>query len=140
MRRSKITCLFDFFLYLLIISSTAVVTYFLWTRIHWLLAIILALPVYRVIGYRLISLTAPLYNWLTPENKAWWIGCKALHDGDHDTASRMFESIERWDEGDCVNLQECCKNIGDGKSKSPKDDLDNATSKLKENENCFKEI
>lgn len=127
MRRSKITCFFDFFLYLLIISSTVVVTYFLWTRIHWLLAIILAFPIYRVIGYPFIFLTTPLYDWLTPENKAWSIACKALFECDHDRASRMFEAIERWDEGDCTALQECCNGMRDGKSTSSNDDSDNAT-------------
>ena len=112
LRKSKITCVFDFFLYLLIIGSAILVAYFLWTRVHWLLAIILAFPIYRVIGYPIIFLTAPLYNWLTPENKAWSIFCKALHEGDDDTASRLMEAIERWDDGgDCVDLQECCKRI-----------------------------
>ena len=119
LRRSKITCVFDFFLYLLSFGITVVITYFLWTRIHWLLAIILAFPIYRVIGYPFIFLTAPLYNWLTPENKAWSIFCKALHEGDDDTASRLMEAIERWDDGgDCVDLQECCKRVRDGKSTS----------------------
>lgn len=29
-----------------------------------------------------------------------------------------MEAIERWDEGDCVDLQECCKRMKDGKSTS----------------------
>lgn len=119
MRRSKITCIFDFFLYLLFFVITGVIIYFLWIRIHWLLAIILAFPIYRVIGYSITFLTAPLYNWLTPENKLWSIGCKAIFDYDNDTALKALETIERWNEdGDCAELQECCKCISECKSES----------------------
>jgi hypothetical protein len=70
-----------------------------------------------VIGYSITFLTAPLYNWFTPENKVWSIGCKAMFDFDDDTASKAFEAIERWnDDGDYVELQECCKRIKYGKS------------------------
>ena len=117
LRKSKITCVFDFFLYLLIISSSIVIAYFLWTRVHWLLAIILAFPIYRVVGYSFIFLTAPLYNWLTPENKAWSIFCKTMDDVDSYPSSAMMEAIERWnDGGDSAELLECCKRIKDGNS------------------------
>lgn len=123
MRKSKITYVFDFFLYLLFFGSTGIITYFLWTRVHWLLAIILAFPIYRVIGYPIIFLTAPLYNWLTPENQLWSIGCKAMFDFDDDIASKAFEAIERWDDGgDCEDLKECYKCTKDEKlmrSKEP---------------------
>ena len=123
LRKSKITCVLDFFLYLLIIGSVILIAYFLWTRVHWLLAIILAFPIYRVIGYSIIFLTAPLYNWLTPENKAWSIFCKTMDEVDSYTSSTMMEAIERWnDGGDCVDLQECCKRVRDGKSTSLNED------------------
>jgi len=128
LRKSKITCVFDFFLYLLIIGSAILIAYFLWTRAHWLLAIILAFPIYRVIGYSIIFLTAPLYNWLTPENKAWSIFCKTMDEVDSYTSSTMMEAIERWnDGGDCVDLQECCKRVRDGKSTSLNEDSSKAT-------------
>jgi hypothetical protein len=117
MRRSKITCVFDFFLYLLFFGSTGIISYFLWTRVHWLLAIILAFPIYRVIGYPIIFMTAPLYNWLTPENKAWSIACKAFYEDDHDTFSRMSEALDIWDkDGDSVNLWEFCELIKNEKT------------------------
>jgi len=99
LRKSKITCVLDFFLYLLIIGSAILIAYFLWTRVHWLLAIILSFPIYRVIGYSIIFLTAPLYNWLTPENKAWSIFCKTMDEVDSYTSSTMMEAIERWNDG-----------------------------------------
>jgi hypothetical protein len=128
LRKSKITCVFDFFLYLLIIGSASLITYILWKRIHWLLAIILAFPIYRVIGYFIIFLTAPLYNWLTPENKAWSIFCNTMDDVDSNTSSIIMEAIERWnDGGDCSDLQECCKRVRDGKSTSLNTDMSKVT-------------
>ena len=110
LRKSKITHVFDFFLYLIIIGSAILIAYFLWTKVYWLLAIILAYPIYRVIGYPLILLTAPLYYWLTPENKAWSLFIKDLHEGDTCTASKVKEAIEKWNNcGNCEDLQECCQ-------------------------------
>ena len=123
LRKSKITCVFDFFLYLLFIGITVIITYILWTKVHWLLAIILAYPIYRVIGYPIIFITAPLYDWLTPEWKAWSIFCKALDQGDNYTSSIMQEAIDRWDEkGDLTYLQESCKLVKDRKSMFLNDD------------------
>jgi len=135
LRKSKLTCIFDFILYLLFFASTGVITYFLWTKLHWILAIILAYPIYRVIGYPIILLTAPLYNLLTPENKLWSIFCSALHEGDNHTASKMKEAIERWNNcGDQSYLQEYSKRVKVGQSSSLNDDSTKANFEVCTNE------
>ena len=135
LRKSKLTCIFDFILYILFFASTGVITYFLWTKLHWILAIILMYPIYRVIGYPIILLTAPLYNLLTPENKAWSIFCNALHEGDNHTASKMKEAIERWNNcGDQSYLQEYSKQVKVGQSSSLNDDSTKAIVEVCTNE------
>jgi hypothetical protein len=119
LRRSKITYAMDiFFLYPLIFINTFIIIYFLWINTHWLLAILLMYPIYRVIGNLIIDLTTPLYNLLTPENKAWSKYCKAIYKFDLETTEILEDAIEKWDNGgDCKSLRESCKQIKLKKSK-----------------------
>ena len=108
MRKSEITLFWDFIRHLLIIIGTFTVLYFLWTRVHWLLAIILILPVYIVVLNFFGFLTLPLY-FFTPERRAYSNAEKALIKGDTSTALQIMKEYEN------------------GKSTTPNNDLDNTT-------------
>ena len=94
MHKSEVTCFWDFVRHLLIISGTIAVLYVSWTRVHWLLAIILALPVYVVMLNIVGLLTLPLY-FLTPERKVASKAWKAIDEGDFNTASEILDEYEK---------------------------------------------
>ena len=93
MRKSEVTLFWDFTRHLLIMTGTVIVTYFLWTRVHWLLAAILFIPVYVVMLNLFGFLTLPLY-FLTPECKVFSSAEKALLKGDTSTALQIIEEYE----------------------------------------------
>lgn len=93
MRKSEVTLFWDFIRHLLIMTCTFVVTYFLWTRVHWALAVILILPIYIVMLNFFGFLTLPLY-YFTPERKAYSSAEKALIKGDTDTALQIMKEYE----------------------------------------------
>lgn len=94
MDKSVLTWFLDLVRHLLIISGTVAVLCLSWTRVHWPLAIILAIPVYVVMFYLADFLTLPLY-FLTPEHKVVSRALKAIEDGDFSTALRVMEAHEK---------------------------------------------
>ena len=92
MRESKVTILWDIIRHLLVLVSTLVTLYFLWTRIHWLFVIIVAVPVYFVMRIIFAFLTLPFYS-LTPESKLLSMAEKALDKGD--SGAKILEAYER---------------------------------------------
>jgi hypothetical protein len=94
MRKSKTTTFYDLIRYLLILSGTVITFYFLWTKIHPVLAILAAIPVYIVMLNLFGFLTLPLY-FFTPESKAASRALKAAEEGDTSISSRIIEAYEK---------------------------------------------
>ena len=111
MHKSEVTCFWDLIRYLLIITSTIIITYFLWTKVHWLLAVVFVIPVYIVMLNLFGFLTLPLY-YFTPERRTASNTMDAIEKGDIDTALKIVEGYEN----DEVTLSN--------------DDLDNATAEV----------
>jgi lipoprotein NlpI len=99
MRKSKVTILWDLIRHLLILVSTVVPLYFLWIRIHWVLAIIVAIPVYIVMRIIFGFLTLPLYV-LTPETMVCSMVLKAADKGDD--SSVLLEAYEKGELWHCI--------------------------------------
>lgn len=99
MRKSKVTIFWDFIRHLLILVSTVVALYILWIRVHWVLAILVAIPVYIVMRIILGFLTLPLY-FLTPETKVYSMVEKASDKGDDPSA--LLEAYEKGELGRCT--------------------------------------
>ncbi len=94
MRKSVITWFLDIVRHLLIITGTVTVLCLSLTRVHWLLAIILAIPVYVVMFHLVDFLLLPLY-FLTPEHRVVSMALKAIEEGDFSTALRVLEAYEK---------------------------------------------
>lgn len=94
MRKSEVTTFWDLLRHLLITIATVIVVYVLWTRIHWLLAVILLFPVYVVMLNFFGFLTLPLY-YFTPERKAYSSAEKALIEGDTSRALQIMKDYEK---------------------------------------------
>jgi len=105
MRESKVTIFWDFIRHVLVLVSTVVALYFLWTRIHWVLAIIVAIPVYIVMRIIFGFLTLPLY-FFTPERKVLSMAEKALDKGDG-SALKILEAYEKGNSG--KRIKENCQ-------------------------------
>jgi Flp pilus assembly protein TadD len=99
MRKSKVTIFWDFIRHLLILVSTVVALYFLWIRINWVLAIIVAIPVYIVMRIIFGFLTLPLYV-LTPETMVCSMALKAADKGGDSSA--LLEAYEKGEFGHCI--------------------------------------
>ncbi|MHC4118376.1 MAG: hypothetical protein ACYSWO_12800 [Planctomycetota bacterium] len=93
MRETKLTRLLDFLRYLIEIAGTVTVLYFPWVTVHWLSALILAIPVFLAVSGLVDLLTFPLYL-LTPEQKALLTVLNAIDKGDFSTALRVLKAHE----------------------------------------------
>lgn len=87
--KSGLWCFWDLVRHLLILTGTAVIVYLLW-KVHWVVAVVLAFPVYLVSLNFFGFLTLCLYDF-TPESKA---------------ARKYFEKLEESFEGKSVREKE----------------------------------
>jgi hypothetical protein len=94
MDKSARTWLLDCVRYLLIISGTVTAMCLCGARVHWLLPIIAAIPVYVVVFCLADFLTLPLYL-LTPEHRVASVALNAIEEDDFDTALRVLEAYEK---------------------------------------------
>ena len=94
MHKLEIKSFWDFFRCLLVITGTVAVTYFLWTRVNWLLAYIFIVPVYYMMRHLLEVLIQYIY-YRRPEYKVASNAMNALHRGDIDIALRIAKDYEK---------------------------------------------
>ena len=94
MRKSATTWFLDSFRYLLIIIAGVAVLYLAWIRVHWMLSIVAAIPVFFVMFCFVYLLMLPLY-FQTPENRVVSRVFKALGEVDFDKALRVLEAHEK---------------------------------------------
>lgn len=94
MRETGVTWFLDIVRHLIEIGGTVTVIYLSWTLVHWLLAFILAIPIYLAVSSFVDFLVVPLYL-LTPENRSLSKVLYAIEDGDFSTALRVLKVHER---------------------------------------------
>jgi hypothetical protein len=95
MRETGVTWFLDIVRHLIKIAGTVTVTYLSWTVVHWLLAFVLAIPIYLAVSGFVDFLAVPLYL-LTPESRSLSKVLYAIEEGDFSTALRVLKAHEKW--------------------------------------------
>lgn len=95
MRTTRLTWLFDFVRRSIQLALTLMILYLSCSKAHWLLALVMAIPVYLGAFVFVDFLTIPLYL-VTPENRAISAVLSAIEGGDFSTALRVLKKHEKW--------------------------------------------
>ena len=95
MRKTVVTSVLDFVRHVIEIAGTAAVLYMSGTMLHWLSAVILAIPAYLAVSDLVNFLVSPLYR-LTPEYRVTSKVLKAIGEGEFSTALSVLKAHERW--------------------------------------------
>jgi hypothetical protein len=95
MRETLVTWFLEIARHLIRIAGTVTVIYLSWTMVHWLLALILAIPIYLAVSGFVDILVVPLYL-LTPENRSLSKVLNAIGEGDFSTALRVLKAHDGW--------------------------------------------
>ena len=94
MRKSATTCFLDSVRYLLIIIAGVAVLLFCWIKVHWMLSIVAAIPVFFVMFCFVYLIMLPLY-YKTPEQRVASRVLETIGNCDFDKALKVLEAHER---------------------------------------------